>query len=360
MSAGAPARRGDTGAVTTLHDPERRDFASDNYAGIHPEVLAALVAANGGHQTSYGEDAWTARFQDVIRATFGEQARAYPVVNGTGANVLALQSVLPPWGAVICSSDAHIHTDENGAPERVAGIKLLPVPAPDGKLTPALVDTEAYGFGDEHHAQPGVVSLTQSTEVGTVYTPDELRALVEHAHGLGMRVHVDGARLGNAAASLGVSLRALTTDVGVDIVSLGGTKNGLAFGEAIVVLDPDAAAGLTYLRKMDMQLVSKMRFLSAQLVALYEGDLWLRNASHANAMATRLADGLTAAGVELLHPVQANGVFARLAPEVAEVLRRRSRFYDWARGSVRFMCSFDTTEQDVDDFVAAAREALGR
>ncbi|GEA82811.1 MULTISPECIES: threonine aldolase family protein [Cellulomonas] len=344
--------------MTSLHDTTHRDFASDNYAGAHPEVMAALVAANGGHQTSYGADAWTARLQEVVRGHFGEHAEAFPVFNGTGANVLSLQAVLPPWGAVICTSDAHIHTDENGAPERVAGIKLLPVPAPEGKLTPELLDREAWGFGDEHRAQPGVVSLTESTEVGTVYTPDEIRAIASHAHDLGLRVHVDGARLANAAAALGVPLRALTTDVGVDVVSLGGTKNGLLFAEAVVVLQPDAAPGMTYLRKMDMQLASKMRFLSAQLVALFEGDLWLRSAAHANAMAARLAEGLTGAGVELLHPAQANGVFAHLTPAVADELRRTWKFYDWAHGTVRLMCAFDTTEQDVDDFLAATREAL--
>ncbi|KMM46759.1 threonine aldolase [Cellulomonas sp. A375-1] len=344
--------------MTSLHDTTHRDFASDNYAGAHPEVMAALVAANGGHQTSYGADAWTARLQEVVRGHFGEYAEAFPVFNGTGANVLSLQAVLPPWGAVICTSDAHIHTDENGAPERVAGIKLLPVPAPEGKLTPELLDREAWGFGDEHRAQPGVVSLTESTEVGTVYTPDEIRAVASHAHDLGLRVHVDGARLANAAAALGVPLRALTTDVGVDVVSLGGTKNGLLFAEAVVVLQPDAAPGMPYLRKMDMQLASKMRFLSAQLVALFEGDLWLRSAAHANAMAARLAEGLTGAGVELLHPAQANGVFAHLTPAVADELRRTWKFYDWAHGTVRLMCAFDTTEQDVDNFLAATREAL--
>jgi len=344
--------------VIPLHDTAHRDFASDNYAGAHPEVLAALAAANGGHQTAYGGDAWTERLQEVVRGHLGERALTFPVFNGTGANVLSLQSVLPPWGAVICSSDAHIHTDENGAPERVAGIKLLPVPTPDGKLTPELVDREAWGFGDEHRAQPGVVSLTESTEVGTVYTPAEIRAIADHAHALGLRVHMDGARIANAAASLGVPLRALTTDAGVDVLSLGGTKNGLLFAEAVVVLDPDAAPGLPYLRKMDMQLASKMRFLSAQLVALLDGDLWLRSATHANAMAARLADGLRAAGVELLHPPQANGVFARLTPEVAADLRTRWRFYDWAHGTVRLMCAFDTTPQDVDDLLVATREAL--
>jgi len=348
--------------VTTLHDPDHRDFGSDNYAGAHPEVLAAIAAANGGHQTSYGADAYTARLQEVVRAHLGEQAVAYPVLNGTGANVLALQSMLPRWGAVICAEQAHINTDENGAPERVGGLKLLTVPTPDGKLTPELVERQAWGFGDEHRAQPGVVSITQSTELGTVYTPDEVRALADQAHGLGMRLHVDGARLANAAAGLDLPLRAFTTDVGVDALSLGGTKNGLLFGEAVVVIDPAAADGLVFQRKVDMQLASKMRFVSAQLVALYEGDLWLRSAVHANAMAGRLAAGLAQVpGVHITQRVQANGVFVVLPDGLADRLRETWRFYDWdvATGEVRLMCAFDTTPDDVDAFVAAAERGIG-
>jgi threonine aldolase len=347
--------------VTTLHDPAHRDFASDNYAGAHPEVLAAVAAANGGHQTSYGADAYTARLQEVVRAHLGEAAVAYPVLNGTGANVLALQSMLPRWGAVVCAEQAHVNTDENGAPERVGGLKLLTVPTPDGKLTPELVARQAWGFGDEHRAQPGVVSITQSTELGTVYAPDEIRALADQAHGLGMRLHVDGARLANAAAWLGVPLRAITTDVGVDALSLGGTKNGILFGEAVVVLDPQAADGLVFQRKVDMQLASKMRFVSAQLVALYEGDLWLRSAAHANAMAARLAAGLERVpGVRITQRVQANGVFVVLPDGVADALRETWRFYDWdaATGEVRLMCAFDTSPEDVDAFVAATERAI--
>ena len=347
--------------MTTLHDPAHRDFASDNYAGAHPEVLAAVAAANGGHQTSYGADAYTARLQEVVRAHLGEAAVAYPVLNGTGANVLALQSMLPRWGAVVCAEQAHVNTDENGAPERVGGLKLLTVPTPDGKLTPELVARQAWGFGDEHRAQPGVVSITQSTELGTVYAPDEIRALADQAHGLGMRLHVDGARLANAAAWLGVPLRAITTDVGVDALSLGGTKNGILFGEAVVVLDPQAADGLVFQRKVDMQLASKMRFVSAQLVALYEGDLWLRSAAHANAMAARLAAGLERVpGVRITQRVQANGVFVVLPDGVADALRETWRFYDWdaATGEVRLMCAFDTSPEDVDAFVAATERAI--
>src|SRR5215213_8808285 len=258
---GAPSAWGRMEGVTTLHDPGVRGFASDNYAGVHPEVLAALAAANGGHQTSYGADVYTARLAEVLARELGAPVEVYPVFNGTGANVLSLQSMLPRWGAVICAESAHINTDENGAPERVGGLKLLTVPTTDGKLTPELVDRHAWGFGDEHRAQPGVVSLTQSTELGTVYSVEEIRAVADHAHALGLSVHMDGSRLANAAAALDVPLRTLTTDAGVDVLSLGGTKNGLLGAEAVVVLDPAASSGLTYLRKVDMQLSSKMRFM---------------------------------------------------------------------------------------------------
>jgi threonine aldolase len=347
--------------VTTIHDRAVRGFASDNYSGVHPDVLAAIAAANEGHQISYGEDVYTARLQEVFAGHFGPGVEAFPVFNGTGANVVSLQSMLPRWGAVVAASTAHINVDEGGAPERVAGIKILSIPTDDGKLTPELIDREAWGWGDEHRAQPLVVSITQSTELGTLYTPDEIRAIADHAHGLGMRVHLDGARISNAAAALDLPFRAFTRDVGVDLVSFGGTKNGAMLGEAIVVLDPEATEGLIYLRKLNMQLSSKMRFVSAQLVALLEGDLWHRNASHANAMAQRLrgeveaglADG-SIRGVAFTQPTQANGVFATLPDGVADRLREKFRFYDWdaARNEVRWMCSFDTTEDDVDAFVA--------
>ncbi|MFS0734085.1 low specificity L-threonine aldolase [Microbacterium sp. 1P10UB] len=344
-----------------LHDTAVRGFASDNYSGIHPEVLEAISAAVGGHQIAYGEDVYTARLQEVMAQHFGDGVEAFPVFNGTGANVVGLQSMLPRWGAVVAASTAHINVDEGGAPERVAGIKLLTVPAEDGKLTPELIDREAWGWGDEHRAQPLVASITQSTELGTVYTVEEIRAIADHVHSLGMRLHLDGARISNAAASLGVPLRAFTRDAGVDVLSFGGTKNGAMLGEAIVVLDPEASTGLTFLRKLNMQLSSKMRFVSAQLIALLENDLWLRNATHSNAMAKRLrtaveaglADG-SIAGVSFTQPTQSNGVFATLPDGVADRLRERFRFYDWdaARNEVRWMCSFDTSEDDVDAFVA--------
>jgi len=348
--------------VPRLHDPTLRSFASDNYAGAHPEVIAALADANEGHQGAYGGDSYTARLQELVIEQFGESSQVFPVFNGTGANVLSLQAIVPRWGAVICASTAHINTDENGAPERVGSLKLLPVPTDDGKLTPELVDREAWGWGNEHRAQPLAVSITEATELGTVYTPEEIRALCEHAHALGMKVHLDGARLANAAVSLEVPLGAVTTDAGVDVVSFGGTKNGLLFGEAVVTTDPGAAESLRYLRKMNMQLASKMRFISAQLVAILTDGLWMRSAAHANAMARRMAAAVAEMdGVTITQPTQANSVYAALPRSVAERLRSRFAFYDWdvAHGVVRWMCAFDTTERDVDAFVGALREALG-
>ncbi len=357
--------------MTRLHDITYRGFASDNYAGVHPEVLQAIAEANEGHQVAYGDDQYTARLAEVIQQEFGEQAQVFPVFNGTGANVLALTALMPRWGAVIASGTAHIHTDEGGAPERVSGLKLFTVPTPDGKLTPELIATEAFGWGDEHRAQPLAVSITNSSEVGTIYTPDEVRAIAGYAHEHGMALHLDGARVWNAAAALGTSLRAFTADAGVDVLSLGGTKNGLLGAEAIVVLDPARVEGLVYLRKMNMQLASKMRFLSAQLLTLFDGGLGIRSAAHANAMAARLRAGLdrlvaTGAVPEgslgFSQATEANAVFALLDNAAADRIRERVRFYDWdrARGEVRWMCAFDTTEGDVDAFIAIVREELNR
>lgn len=348
--------------MTRLHDPALKSFASDNYSGVHPEILAAIAEANEGHQIAYGEDRYTERLQEVVHAHFGGGAQAFPVFNGTGANVTALTSMLPRWGAVVTSANAHIHTDEGGAPERMTGLKLLTVQTPDGKLTPELIDREAWGWGDEHRAQPLAVSITQSTELGTVYTADEVRAIADHIHERGMLLHLDGARISNGAAALGAGLRDFTTDAGVDVLSLGGTKNGLLGGEAVVVLNPEAAHGVIYLRKLVMQLASKMRFISAQLIALYEGDLWLRSATHSNAMAARLRAALEEVeGVTFTQATQANALFAILPPGVADRVREQFRFYDWnpATGEVRWMTSFDTTEADVDAFAAAIKGALG-
>ncbi|NUR58682.1 MAG: low specificity L-threonine aldolase [Catenulispora sp.] len=348
--------------ITRRHDPDRRGFASDNYAGIHPEILEAIAVANGGHQVSYGEDVYTEHLRQVFRGHFGDRAEAFPVFNGTGANVVALDAMSERWGSVIAAATAHINVDECGAPEKMGGLKLLTVETPDGKLTPDLIDTHAWGWGDQHRAQPLVVAITQATELGTCYTPEEIKAISGHCHDRGMKVFLDGSRLANAAATLNRPFREFTTDAGVDVLTFGGTKNGLLAGECIVVLNPDAAHGVMYLRKMSMQLASKMRFVSAQFEALLDGDLWLRNASHSNAMAQRLATAIRdLPGIQITQPVQANAVFAILPPEVTERLQKRFRFYTWNEhtGEVRWMCSFDTTEEDIDTFAAALREELG-
>lgn len=340
-----------------------RSFASDNYAGIHPDVLAAIARVNVGHQLAYGDDEVTAELRDLIKDHFGPAAEVFPVFNGTGANVVAMQAMAKPWEAVICAQSAHINVDEGGAPEKVAGLKLWQVPTPEGKLTPELIDTQAWGFGDVHRAQPGIVTVTQSTELGTLYSLEELAAVVECAKSHGMRVLLDGARIANAAVSLGVPFAEFTTELGIDAVSFGGTKNGAMGAEAVVALNPDVAAALPYLRKTDMQLASKMRFISAQLIALLTDDLWRRNAAHANAMAARLAAAVAGIdGVTVTKPTQANAVFAVLPADVTARLQDRFHFYTWdqATGEVRWMCAWDTTTDDVDRFAGAVAEELRR
>lgn len=377
-------------------------FASDNYAPVHPEVMAAIVAANDGAAVSYGDDPVSARLQDRATEVFGERARIFPVLNGTGANVISLMAAAPRWGAVIASDVAHIHTDENGAPERVGSLKVLAVPSVAGRIGPDAVDRYAGDIGNVQRAQPAVLSLTQVTELGTVYSVADLKLLADAAHAAGLRVHLDGSRLANAAAGLGVGLREITTDVGVDILSFGAAKNGGMLGEAVVVLsDDDAVAGpgrpgrlteaVPYLRKATMQLASKTRFVSAQLLALLgepgtptsgaagspaegttpDGPLWLRNAAHSNTMAAHLRAGIEAAGlldplagVRVTYPTEANVVFATLPRAAADRARDHARFYDWAPGEtadrveVRWMCAWDTTADDVDEFVRAVAAAL--
>ncbi|HVN11184.1 MAG TPA: beta-eliminating lyase-related protein [Kineosporiaceae bacterium] len=337
-------------------------FGSDNHAPVHPEVLAAIAAVNHGHDSPYGADDVTARAVDVVRARLGAPAAVAFVFNGTGANLVGLGLALRPWQHVVCAASAHLAVDECGAPERLLGVKLVGIDTPDGKLTPQLVRASVTGVGDEHRTQPGAVSITQSTELGTLYTPSEITAIAEIAHELGMVLHVDGARLVNAAAALGVSLAAITTDCGVDVLSLGGTKNGMLAGEAVVVLRPGLEVGLAFARKQLGQLGSKGRYLAAQFLALFEGDLWRSNAEHANAMARRLAGGVRdLPGVRITQPVQANAVFVLLPPAVVAPLQERFGFSTWDErtGEIRWMCSWDTAEADVDDLVAAVRAALG-
>jgi threonine aldolase len=343
-----------------------RDFASDNHAGVHPDVLDALAAANVGHCGSYGADEWTASAEAAFREHFGPDARAFPVFNGTGANVAAMDALTRPFEAAICTDVSHMHVDECGAPERLAQTKLLLVPHALGKLAAGDISAWEPKRGDEHHVQPRVVSITQATELGTVYEVEEVRAIAEAAHRLGMRVHVDGARLANAAASLGVTLRELTTEAGVDIVSFGATKNGALVGDAVVVLDPDLAQSFPFTRKQLGQLASKMRFISAQLEVLLADGLWLRNAAHANEMAQALAAAVSGVpSVEIVYPVQSNAVFARLPrPMIGDLLERldgEHPFYVWdeAEGVVRWMCAWDTSAEDVEEFAAAVAESAG-
>lgn len=340
-----------------------RAFASDNNAAVHPAVMAALARANSGHVAAYGSDEWTEKAEKLIARELGPGARAFLTLNGTGANVVSIFSALAPHEGVICSEHAHMNTDECGAPERIAGVKLIACPAPDGRLAPEAVEQKLVGFGSEHHVQPRMLSLTQSTELGTVYSLEELRALSRLAKKKGLLVHVDGARLCNAAAALDVPLREIARDAGVDIVSFGLTKNGAMNAEAVVVWDERLAARLPFARKQAGQLGSKLRFVAAQFIALLEGRIWLANARVANAAASLLArEASSIPGVELAYPAQANAVFVKLPRKVIETLRKESRFYDWDEraGLVRWMCSWDTTQNDVLAFSKLLRAEMKR
>ena len=356
-----------------------RGFASDNHAGAHPEIAAALAAVNEGHAPAYGEDRWTAAARDAFRRHFGDHAEAYLVFNGSGANLACLDAVTRGFESVICATTAHMNVDECGAPERIAGAKLLTVDTEHGKLAPADLRRWESRRGDDHFAQPRVVSIAQATELGTVYTAAETRAIADAAHALGMLLHVDGARLANAAVALDASLAAVTTDAGVDLLSFGGTKNGLVFGDAVVFLRPELAAGFEFVRKQLGQLASKSRFLAVQFEALLGGDLWRRCAAHANAMARRLADAAaTIDGVEIVHPVESNAVFARLPRSAIDGALAEwpteQPFYVWDEHLegyapdptadrpevVRWMCAWDTRPEDVDAFAELVAASVAR
>lgn len=338
-----------------------RGFGSDNHAGAHPEVLEALVAANSGHAHAYGDDEWTARAVSTIRRHLGESCDVAFTFNGTGTNCVALAAVCKPWHSVICPVTAHINVDEAGAPERLAGVKLVAAPTPDGKLTPDLVMPHLSVIGFEHAAQPRVISVSNVSELGTVYRPDELRALSDLAHAHGMLLHVDGARIANAAAALGCSLREITAEAGVDVLSLGATKNGLAFGEAVVLFGEARSADLVFVRKQLGQLASKMRFVAAQFEALFGGDLWLESARHANAAAARLASGARDAGIMLAQEPEANEVFALLPHGRVPALQERFHFYTRegvapGMDEARWVCSWDTGDDEVDALIDALAE----
>ena len=331
---------------------QRKSFGSDNHAGAHDAVVRALARANTADVPGYGADPWTGRAASALRAAFGARGDVYFVFTGTAANVLGLSLLLRPYEGVICAESAHVNVDECGAPERILGSKLLTVPAPDGKLTPELIGGRLGDRGDEHRVQPRVVTISQVTELGTCYSLEELKSLGGLCRAEGLRLYIDGARLANAAAHLGCSLADLAE--WADVLSFGGTKNGAVGTEAVVVMAGELAADAPFLRKQQGQLASKMRFLAAQFEALLDGQLWLRNASQANAMALRLAEGISGVpGVKLWQPVQSNAVFASLDPGHLERLQRDWHFYVWDAPAhvVRWMTAFDTTEADVDAFV---------
>ena len=338
----------------------KRGFGSDNHSGVSPEILQAIADANTGHALAYGDDEWCQEAERVFRRHFGPEAKVYFVFNGTGANTLSIDLMCRSHEAVVCAETAHINVDECGAPQRVVGCRLLTVDTPDGKLTPDLVKTRLHGFGFEHHSQPKAISITQSTELGTLYTLDEIRALADLAHSYNMYLHMDGARLANAAVALACTFKEMTTDLGVDCLSFGGTKNGLLMGESCVILNPALDVDLKYRRKQMTQLCSKMRFMAAQFEAYLTTGLWRRNAEHSNRMAQLLYNEVSALGVKVMYPVQVNSVFVQLPAEVWHALQKEYFFYDWdeAQNVVRWMCSFDTTEDDIYAFVSALKRLL--
>ena len=338
-----------------------RSFASDNNAGVDPEVLEAIARANQGHVVGYGEDVYTRSAEALFRKHFGEAVEVFFVFNGTAANCLSLKAVTDSYHAVVCAEAAHIYVDECGAPEKFLGSKLVPVPTVNGKLTVEAVRSRYHGIGVQHHVQPRVISITQATEVGTVYQPEEVASLSRFAHDHGMFLHVDGARIANAAASLGAGLREVTGDLGVDVLSFGATKNGALGAEAVVFFRPELAANFKFYRKQGMQLASKMRFLAAQFEALLGSDRWLRNAQHSNRMAQLLKQGVSKIPqVKIVYEVEANAVFAQVPRHRIRQLQDRYFFYVWneAESVVRWMCSWNTTEQDVEEFLEFIRRNL--
>lgn len=339
----------------------KRGFASDNNAGVHPEILEALAKVNVGHTIGYGNDVYTDEAKAYIKKEFGDDTDIYLVFTGTAANVLSIKALTRSFHSVICAATAHIEEDECGAPENYTGCKLLPVETPDGKLNTDLVAKHMYGFNFEHHAQPRIISISQSTEMGTVYSLEEIAELADYAHENGLLLHMDGARIANAAVSLDCTFRQMTREAGVDVLSFGGTKNGMMCGEAVLFFNPELSEDFKYIRKQGMQLGSKMRFMSAQFVPYFTNDLWKRSAAHANAMAQLLEKEVRdIPGVEITQKVQSNGVFAIIPGQAIQPLQKEYFFYVWdeSRNEVRWMTSFDTTEDDIRSFAAVLRKLV--
>jgi len=338
-----------------------RSFASDNNAGIHPKVLEAIAAANQGHVVGYGDDPYTGAAVDKFKQHFGSDIDVFIAFNGTAANCLGLKALTESYHAVICAEGAHIYTDECGAPEKFTGCKLIPIATTDGKLTMESVSHAYHGIGDQHHVQPRVISITQATEMGTVYKPKEIRDLARFAHQRSMFLHMDGARIANAAVSLGLTLREATRDLGVDVLSFGGTKNGAMGAEAVIFFHKEFSRDFLYVRKQGMQLASKMRFICAQFDALFTDDLWRKNAEHSNEMAAMLEKEIRKVpNIKIVCPVEANGVFAEIPRQAIAKLQKRYFFYVWSeeQSLVRWMCSFDTTEEDVKEFASFVRRTV--
>lgn len=338
-----------------------RSFASDNNSGIHPSVMKAIAEANTDHALGYGDDPWTEEAVRKIKEQFSPVCEPFFVFNGTGSNTMALQLLTRSYHSVLCAETAHIYVDECGAPAKMTGCQMRPLVTPDGKLTPARIEEYLHGFGDPHHSQPGVIYLSQSTELGTVYTPDELRAITALAHRYGMYVHMDGARLANAAAALGVRLQELTADCGVDTVSFGGTKNGLLAGECVLVFHPEWKEEASFYRKQSAQLASKMRFLACQFTAYLTDDLWLKNAGHANRMAALLHRELGRwPEIRFTQPVQTNQLFLTLPEPVIERIRESYFLYYWneKEKEIRIVTSFDTTDEDIQQFLRTVEAAF--
>lgn len=338
-----------------------RGFASDNNAGVHPDILNEIIRVNKGHVIGYGGDPYTEEAAGLFRQHFGRDAEIFFVFTGTAANVLGITGITRSWNSVITAFTAHIEQDECGAPEKFSGCKVLTVDTPDGKIAPEMMKRHMHGFDFEHHSQPRVISVTQATEMGTIYTPAEIAALAKYAHDHGMLLHMDGARISNAAVALDLPFRAFTTDAGVDILSFGGTKNGMMFGEAVCFLRPGLSDGFKYLRKQGMQLASKMRFIAAQYIAFFRNDLWKKCATHSNSMAMLLYEKVKAIeGLKVTQPVQANGVFVIIPHKIAGNLQKHYFFYPWNEetSEYRWMTSWDTTEEDVNNFVELLKKEM--
>ena len=331
-----------------------RSFASDNNSGVHPAIMEALTRANQDHALGYGDDSWTKEAVRKIKEIFVADCEPLFVFNGTGSNVIALQLLTRPYNSIICAETAHVYVDECGSPVKMTGCQIRPVATPDGKLTPQLIAPYLHGFGDQHHSQPGAVYLSECTELGTIYTPEELRAITALAHQHEMRVHMDGARIANACAALGLSLKALTVDCGIDVLSFGGTKNGLMMGECVIVFDDSLKVEARFVRKQSAQLASKMRYLSCQFTAYLTEELWLKNATHANAMAKRLYDALKQIpGVRFTQKVESNQLFLTMPRAEIDRMLQSYFFYFWNEEAdeIRLVTSFDTTEEDIDTFI---------